>query len=71
MSSKSDQQRITEMEMGLTHLQRDYEALNEVLLAQQKTIQSLERKVQRLESRLEAVSDPEVRDAESERPPHY
>jgi len=71
VAKKSDQQRITEMEMGLTHLQRDYESLNEVLLAQQKTIESLQRAMQQLESKVDSSGTPEVRDAESERPPHY
>ncbi len=71
MAKKTDQQRITEMEMELTHLQRDYEALNEVLLAQQKTIDHLQRSIVRLESKVDATGEAEVRDAESERPPHY
>lgn len=71
MAKKSDQQRITEMEMGLTHLQRDFESLNEVMLAQQKIVESLQRTVERMQSQMESVSDPEVRDAESEKPPHY
>ena len=69
--SRSESQRIVDAEIALTHLQHDYEALNEVVLQQQKTIEQLERKIQRLETKVEASSDPEVRDAESERPPHY
>jgi SlyX protein len=69
--SKSDRERILEAEMALAHLQHDYDSLNEVVLQQQKTIEQLSRKIQKLESKVDASSDPEVRDAESERPPHY
>lgn len=69
--SRTDRERIVDAEMALTHLQHDYESLNEVVLAQQKTIEQLSAQVQRLQSKVEANSDPEVRDAESERPPHY
>lgn len=71
VAEKSEHERIVEVEMGLTHVQRDFESLNEVMLEQQKTIEALQRTVQRLESRLQSVTDPEVRDPESERPPHY
>lgn len=69
--SRTQDERIVDAEMALTHLQHDYEALNEVVLAQQKTIEQLEIKIKRLETKVDANADPEVRDAESERPPHY
>jgi len=69
--SKSDQDRIVETEIALTHLQQDYESLNEVVLQQQKTIEGLLAKVQKLEGKIDANSEPEVRDAASEKPPHY
>ena len=57
--------------MALTHLQHDYESLNEVVLEQQKAIEQLSVQIQRLQSKVESNSDPEIRDAEAERPPHY
>ena len=69
--SRTDRERIVDAEMALTHLQHDYESLNEVVLTQQKAIESLSVQIQRLQSKVEANSDPEVRDPESERPPHY
>ena len=36
-----------------------------------KTIEQLSMQVQRLETKVETSSEPEVRDAEAERPPHY
>ena len=69
--SRSNQDRIVDAEMALTHLQQDYESLNEVVLEQQKTIEQLSIEIQRLQTKVESNADPEVRDAESERPPHY
>ena len=69
--SRSNRDRIVDAEMALTHLQSDYEALNEVVLEQQKTIEQLSIEIQRLQTNVESNADPEVRDAESERPPHY
>ena len=69
--SRSDSERIVETEIALTHLQHDYESLNEVVLEQQKAIEQLSVQIQRLQTKVESNTDPEVRDAESERPPHY
>lgn len=69
--SQSDRDRIVDAEMALTHLQHDYESLNEVVLEQQKAIEQLSVQIQRLQSKVESNSDPEIRDAEAERPPHY
>lgn len=69
--SNKDHQRIVEMEMSLTHLQRDFDALNGVVLEQQAAIEAISAQMLQLKSKLDASSDPEVRDAESERPPHY
>lgn len=69
--SSSNRDRIVDAEMALTHLQQDYESLNEVVLQQQKAIEQLSVQIQRLQTKVESNADPEVRDAESERPPHY
>lgn len=69
--SRSDRDRIVEAEIALTHLQHDYESLNEVVLEQQKAIEQLSVQIQRLQTKVESNAEPEIRDAESERPPHY
>lgn len=69
--SRSDRERIVDAEVALTHLQHDYESLNEVVLQQQKTIEQLSAEVLRLKTKVESNADPEIRDAEAERPPHY
>lgn len=64
--------RIQALEMHLMHLQHDVEQLNSVILSQQEEIRALRGLVERFEGQLaSALSDPEVRDIEAERPPHY
>jgi SlyX protein len=64
--------RVQQLEMMLMHLQHDVEQLNAVILSQQNEIRALRALVERFEGRLEdAMRDPEVRDLEAEKPPHY
>lgn len=65
--------RVTEVEIQLTHLQRTYEQLNEVVIEQAKDILSLRKQVSKLkealeESKAQPSAPPEARD---EKPPHY
>ena len=71
MNQKSDKERIIETEMALAHLQHDYESLNEVVLEQQRAIEQLSVQLLKLQSKIDASTEPEARDAEAERPPHY
>ena len=65
--------RLIELEMLTTHLQRTLGDLDQVILAQQKRIERLERDVARLSNNLSAVagSIADVRDPAEEKPPHY
>lgn len=64
--------RVQSLEMMLMHMQHDVEQLNEVILSQQNEIRALRALIERFEGRLEdALRDPEVRDIEAEKPPHY
>lgn len=60
--------------MLFTHLQRDFNHLNEVVVKQRHQIEVLEKKLERLEGRLRQM-EPEdaVRpfDLFEDRPPHY
>jgi len=62
-----------ELEMKLGFLEHTVEALNEVILDQNKTIEKLEKRITKLEQRTTASdeSDPEPSDPYAERPPHY
>jgi len=55
------------------YLQRTLGELDQVVLAQQKRIEGLEREIARLKSGLDAVSGSiaDVRDPAEEKPPHY
>ena len=70
--SENVEKRLTNVEIALTHLQTDYEALNETILLMAKQIELLQAGVERLASRIdESESTAESRDPEDEKPPHY
>ena len=50
--------RITDLELLLTHLQRDLEQLNSVVLEQQTEIKLLSARVDRLEQHQHSASEP-------------
>ena len=49
--------RVIELESIVTHLQRDLNALNSVILEQQTEIERLRRRMERLEDRLQGLAD--------------
>lgn len=64
--------RVTELEILTTHLQREIAELNGVILEQQQMLEKLSLVVSRLDHRIiDLEADDEVRDPEAERPPHY
>ena len=65
--------RIVELETLYTHLQRTLGELDQVILAQQRQIETLSQRITSLAGDLNrlAGSEPEVRKPEDERPPHY
>lgn len=65
--------RLVELETLTMYLQRTLGELDQVVLAQQKRIEGLEREIARLKSGLDAVSGSiaDVRDPAEEKPPHY
>ena len=68
----SPNDRLIELESQVMHLQNDLEQMNNVILDQQREIESLNQRFQQLESRLsETAEGPEKRDPLEERPPHY
>ncbi|WP_162006793.1 SlyX family protein [Roseimaritima sediminicola] len=66
-------ERLTEIEIQLTHQQRFTEQLNEVIAEQYRMIEALERKVVGLETQVRRLRDtpPEQTDLADEKPPHY
>lgn len=64
--------RVTELELRWMQVQRDFDALNDVVISQQKELDVIRTILGRFETRLDSLSDPEPpRDPLAERPPHY
>jgi uncharacterized coiled-coil protein SlyX len=59
--------RLTEIEIRYTHLERQMEELSSVLFVQQKAINALEQRVRDLETRSPEAGEPMAQ----EKPPHY
>ena len=69
---KKNDQRLTELESTLMHLQNDYDSLNAVVRENTGRIEQMAKAIERLTARLESVSESEQeRNAEDEVPPHY
>ncbi|MEO1617795.1 MAG: SlyX family protein [Planctomycetota bacterium] len=69
----SEQERITNLEISLAHLQRQYDMLNEVVIEQTreleratKQIAKWENEVNSMKNQMESPGDPL-----DEKPPHY
>ena len=69
--SKPIEDRVVELELLVTHLERDLATLNSVLTEQRQEIDALKRLIGRLDDRVARMADDEKRDALSEKPPHY
>ena len=64
--------RVTEMEFKLTHIEDDLKALNDVIIRQQAHIDKLELAIGRLKDRLDAQNAARAgADPADEVPPHY
>lgn len=64
--------RITELEIQFTHQEATIADLNEVILAQQKTIDSLESRLLKMEAEIKSFSLSNIVDPSKEPlPPHY
>jgi SlyX protein len=66
------QDRLTELEIKLAHLEDHVEVLNDTVIRQQAQIEKLELNLERLRERLEAAAEAGADgDPADERPPHY
>jgi SlyX protein len=64
--------RLTNVELLLTHLQHDLEQLSQVVYRQQAELDALRKELTLLDSRVVTLAEgPEVRDPLDEKPPHY
>ena len=66
------QERLTELEIKLAHLEDHIEVLNDAVIRQQGLIEKLEQKLARLKDRFEAEREAGAdSDPADEKPPHY
>lgn len=72
MDREQNDSRLTEVEIFLMHQQNVIEQLNEVVMEQQRTIDTLLKEVQAIKDQLKAL-DPSINrlPSEEEPPPHY
>lgn len=64
--------RLTNVELLLTHLQHDLEQLSQVVFRQQAELDAVRKELTLLDSRVVTLSEgSETRDPLDEKPPHY
>ena len=72
MPALNPEDRLTNVELLLTHLQHDLEQLSQVVFRQQAELDSLRKELTTLDSRVVTLAEnPEIRDPQAEQPPHY
>ncbi len=70
---KADKDRITDLEISLTHIQRMYEQLNEVVTAQSLANQRMVQRIDQLQEQIKQLKEKPQPTADplDEKPPHY
>jgi|TARA_B100000929_G_scaffold149373_1_gene118415 uncharacterized coiled-coil protein SlyX len=66
----SHEERLVNIEFGLTHLEQLVESLNQTIIGQDKIIQQLQTQMNRLTSDLEAKEMDSIKGTVT-KPPHY
>ncbi len=66
----SHEERLVNIEFGLTHLEQLVESLNQTIIGQDKIIQQLQTQMNRLTSYLEAKEMDSIKGTVT-KPPHY
>ena len=66
------EERLIRIETAMAHMQQDLDGINQSLSRHFRSLQSFEERFTRIEHELEALhEEPEKRDPEAEKPPHY
>jgi SlyX protein len=65
------QERLTDIEIKLAHLENTVNELSEALYVQQGSMQKLERLCELLQQRIQSMDTPGGENPQDERPPHY
>ena len=73
MPAPNTDDRLTNVELLMTHLQHDFEQLSQVVFRQQSELDALRKELALLDTRVVTLSTevPEARDPQAEKPPHY
>ena len=72
MIPTSNEDRLVRVEMALAHAQHDLEQMHQALLSMHAELKSYRSEMDRLQRRVATLGEPpEIRDPESEQPPHY
>lgn len=66
----TNEERLTQVETLLSHLQHDVDKLNDALIGQQSQIDDLKQLISKVQSLVDNLPD-EPREPAEERPPHY
>ena len=70
--AKEIQERLVRIESALAHMQHDIDDLNQSLTGHFRRLQGFEERFIRIEHELETLGEePESRNPEDEKPPHY
>jgi SlyX protein len=67
----SEAERIDTLEFKLAHLERAQQELSDVLVRQQRELDRLNARLERLQHLMEALQEPAAPQDEFEVPPHY
>lgn len=71
-SSPEFEARLERIESALAHLQHDVDSLNESLTRHFQRLQDFDTRFARIEHEMQSLQqDPESRDPDAEKPPHY
>lgn len=71
-SSPEFEARLERIESALAHLQHDVDSLNESLTRHFQQLQDFDTRFARIEHEMQSLQqDPESRDPDAEKPPHY
>lgn len=65
-----ERERLMELEAALAHLERNYDALNSVVVAQGKTMARLQKRLEQLDETLQ-TQEPDRLPDHNTKPPHY
>lgn len=69
-TASSEAARLNALEAALAHLERNYDALNSVVVAQAKTVARLQKRLEQLDETLK-TQDLDRLPAPTTKPPHY